>query len=81
MEKHTTEPTVASSPTWEHLETWLRSTMRERLQALLEAEVSRVTQFSLVVVIENSLPVPCMVGYAIASAPLRRPALIFSLSR
>ena len=43
--------------------------------------VSRVTQFSLVVVIENTLPVPCMVGYAIASAPLRRPALIFSLSR
>jgi len=43
--------------------------------------LSRVTQFSLVVVIENSLPVPCMVGYAIASAPLRRPALIFSLSR
>jgi hypothetical protein len=42
---------------------------------------SRVTQFSLVVVIENSLPVPCMAGHAVASVPLRSPALIFSLSR
>jgi hypothetical protein len=43
--------------------------------------VSRVTQFSLGVVIEKSLPVPCMAGYAVASVPLRSPALIFSLSR
>ena len=27
MQKQTTRPTVASSPTWESLETWLRSTM------------------------------------------------------
>jgi len=42
MEKHTTEPTVASSPTWERLETWLRSKMREWLQDLLEAEVDEL---------------------------------------
>ncbi len=27
MQRQTTQPTVASSPTWESLETWLRSTM------------------------------------------------------
>jgi len=43
--------------------------------------LSRVTELSLVVVIEHSLPVPCMGGYARASAPGRRRALIFSLSR
>ncbi len=42
MEKETTEPTVGSSPTWEHLETWLRSKMREWLQDLLEAEVDEL---------------------------------------
>ena len=42
MEKHTTELPVASSPTWEHLETWLRSKMRESLQDLLEAEVDEL---------------------------------------
>jgi hypothetical protein len=49
--------------------------------ATARADVSKVTQFSPVVVIENSLPVPCMAGYAVASVPLRSPALIFSLSR
>ena len=42
MEKQTTEPTVASSPTWERLETWLRSKMREWMQDLLEAEVDEL---------------------------------------
>jgi len=42
MQKHTTEPTIASSVTWEHLETWLRSKMRAWLQALLEAEVDEL---------------------------------------
>jgi len=42
MEKHTTPPLVESSPTWEHLETWVRSKMRERLQGLLEAEVDEL---------------------------------------
>lgn len=39
MEKQTTQGPVASSPTWEHLETALRGQMRAWLQALLEAEV------------------------------------------
>jgi transposase-like protein len=39
MEQRTTQCPVASSPTWEHLETWLRSKMRAWLQDLLEAEV------------------------------------------
>jgi len=45
--------------------------------------VSRGIQFSLVMGIENSLPPPSprMLHYAMASAPLRRPALIFSFSR
>jgi hypothetical protein len=42
MEKQTTEPTVASSPTWERLEAWLRSKMREWLQDLLDAEVDEL---------------------------------------
>jgi putative transposase len=42
MEKETTEPTLESSPTWDHLETWLRSKMREWLQDLLEAEVDEL---------------------------------------
>jgi len=42
MEKHTTQCAVESSPTWEHLETWLRSKMREWLQGLLEAEVDEL---------------------------------------
>ena len=42
MEKETTESTVASSPTWERLETWLRSKMREWMQDLLEAEVDEL---------------------------------------
>jgi len=42
MEKQTTEPTVASSPTWERLETWLRSKMREWMQDLLDAEVDEL---------------------------------------
>jgi hypothetical protein len=43
--------------------------------------LSRGIQISLVMGIENSLPSPCVVRYAMASAPFRRPALIFSLSR
>jgi len=42
MEKHTTQAPVESSPTWERLETWLRSKMREWLQELLEAEVDEL---------------------------------------
>jgi len=42
MEKHTTQGPVASSPTWERLETWLRSKMREWLQDLLDAEVDEL---------------------------------------
>ena len=42
MEQQTTEPTVASSPTWERLEMWLRSTMREWMQDLLDAEVDEL---------------------------------------
>ena len=42
MEKHTTESTVASSPTWERLETALRGRMREWLQELLDAEVDEL---------------------------------------
>lgn len=42
MEKHTTQCPVASSPTWEDLETCLRGQMREWLQALLEAEVDEL---------------------------------------
>jgi len=42
MEKHTTEPTLESSPTWERLEAWLRNKMREWMQDLLEAEVDEL---------------------------------------
>ena len=42
MEKHTTEPTLASSPPWEGLEAWLRNKMREWMQDLLEAEVDEL---------------------------------------
>ena len=42
MDQQTTEPTVASSPTWERLEMWLRSTMREWMQDLLDAEVDEL---------------------------------------
>ena len=42
MQKHTIEPPVASSPTWEHLETALRGRMREWLQDLLDAEVDEL---------------------------------------
>ena len=42
MQKQTTQPTVASSLTWERLETWLRSKMREWLQDLLDAEVDEL---------------------------------------
>jgi len=42
MEQHTTQAPVESSPTWERLETWLRSKMREWLQELLEAEVDEL---------------------------------------
>ena len=42
MEKHTTQCPVASSPTWEHLETALRGRMREWLQELLDAEVDEL---------------------------------------
>jgi len=42
MEKETTESTIASSPTWERLETWLRSKMRAWMQDLLEAEVDEL---------------------------------------
>ena len=42
MEKHTTEPTLESSPTWEGLEAWLRNKMREWMQDLLEAEVDEL---------------------------------------
>ncbi len=42
MEQHTTQSPVASSPTWERLETWLRSQIQERLQDLLEAEVDEL---------------------------------------
>jgi putative transposase len=42
MKKQTTPPPVESSPTWEHLETWVRSKMREWLQALLDAEVDEL---------------------------------------
>ena len=42
MEQHTIQAPVTSSPTWEHLETWLRSKMREWLQELLEADSGRV---------------------------------------
>ncbi len=39
MPKQTIEPTIESRVTWEHLEAWVRSKMREWVQALLEAEV------------------------------------------
>jgi len=42
MEKHTTQSPVASSATWEHLETCLRGKMRGWLQDLLEAEVDEL---------------------------------------
>jgi len=42
MKQQNTEPTSKSRVTWEHLETWLRSKMREWLQALLEAEVDEL---------------------------------------
>ncbi len=42
MEKQTTQCAVASSPTWEHLETALRGRMREWLQELLDAEVDEL---------------------------------------
>ena len=42
MKQQTTEPTLESSPTWEHLETWLGGRMREWLQDLLEAEVDEL---------------------------------------
>ena len=42
MEKHTTQCPVASSPTWEHLETALRGRMREWMQDLLDAEVDEL---------------------------------------
>ncbi|MCI0408884.1 MAG: IS256 family transposase [Acidobacteria bacterium] len=42
MEKHTTEPTLASSVTWEHLEACLRGKLREWIQDLLEAEVDEL---------------------------------------
>ena len=42
MEKHTTEPTLESSPTWERLEAWLRNKMRAWMQDLLEAEVDKL---------------------------------------
>ena len=42
MEKHTTQTLVASSATWERLETCLRARMREWLQELLEAEVDEL---------------------------------------
>ena len=42
MEKHTTQPTLESSLTWEDLETCLRSKMRVWLQELLEAEVDEL---------------------------------------
>ncbi len=42
MEKHTTPSAFELSPTWELLESWLRSHMREWLQALLEAEVDEL---------------------------------------
>jgi len=42
MQKHTTQSPVASSPTWEHLETALRGRMREWLQDLLDAEVDEL---------------------------------------
>jgi hypothetical protein len=42
MKEKTTHPTLESSPTWEHLETWVRNKMREWLQDLLEAEVDEL---------------------------------------
>ncbi len=42
MQKQTTEPTRESSPTWEHLETWVRSRLRDWLQDLLDAEVDEL---------------------------------------
>jgi len=42
MKKQNTEPAVASSPTWAHLEMALRNRMREWLQELLEAEVDEL---------------------------------------
>jgi hypothetical protein len=36
MQKQTTEPTVESSPTWERLETWLRSRLRVRMHELYQ---------------------------------------------
>jgi len=44
LEQHTTQAPVEPSPTWEHLETWLRSKMREWLQELLEAEVDELLE-------------------------------------
>ncbi len=42
MQRQTTQPTVASSPTWERRETWLRSTVRAGMQELLEAELDEL---------------------------------------
>ncbi|MDE2060475.1 MAG: IS256 family transposase [candidate division NC10 bacterium] len=42
MTKQTTEPTTESRVTWEHLETWVRTKMREWVQDLLEAEVDEL---------------------------------------
>lgn len=42
MQKETTESSVESSPTWEHLETWARNKMRTWLQDLLDAEVDEL---------------------------------------
>lgn len=42
MQKQTTEPTIESSATWEHLEMTLRIQMRKWLQDLLEAEVEEL---------------------------------------
>lgn len=42
MKKQTTEPTAESRVTWEHLEAWVRSKMREWVQELLNAEVDEL---------------------------------------
>ncbi len=42
MKKETIESPLESSPTWEHLEGWVRSKMRAWLQDLLDAEVDEL---------------------------------------
>jgi transposase-like protein len=40
MQQHTTPRPASSSPTWEHLEAWIRERIQQVVQAMLEAKIA-----------------------------------------